>query len=150
MQSQTTIQWTDEALESLTRLSVELIYDSSCDRRPMGVRSGQTSTRHVLYRAGGVLVDLRFDTDAASSKEVVVGQVADRRKPAEPAAEIPVLLMQDERVVSQVVSNGFGEFHAAYEAREGMSLGVVLGDEWLLQLPLDRGGSSGDGHPAGL
>lgn len=126
------------------RLLPRLMYDSFREPLPVGIRSGRSVSRQVLYRAGDFFLDLWLDYEQGAGRISLVGQVAaripensGRAKTAEAAAS--VLLMDGRAVLAQAPLNRFGEFHLDYEPQPRLRLRVPLGAAQTgVELPLSR------------
>jgi hypothetical protein len=118
-------------------LPLRLVYDSFRDLAPMGVRSGQPMTRHVLYEAGPYAVDLKLDHERGARTLLLTGQVANAQEP-EAVRGIPILLLDGKTVVVSGSSNPSGEFQMEYEPRPGLRLLVDIGGTHQIELPLSE------------
>ncbi len=127
-----------ERLRQLSRLEVELVYDTADYPLPAGVRRRDVTSRHLLYRAGDLCLDLRVERDPRSSLTALVGQLANADEPLEPLAGVPVFIMAGERVLARANSNRMGEFQLECEGEASMSLCLQAGDERFIELPVDR------------
>lgn len=115
-----------EEVHVLPRVLAQLIFDSFREPAVAGVRSQQRITRQALYEAGDYSVDLRMEQERGAKCVVLVGQIANRVKPEQRMAEIPVLLMSGQDVVGRAKSNEFGEFQMEYAPRQPLSLYVPV------------------------
>ena len=103
-----------------------LVFDSFREPVMAGVRSQQRIARQALYEAGDYSIDLRMEKDRGTRTVVLVGQIANRVKPEERLAEIPIVLMSGREVVGRAQSNEFGEFQMEYAPRQPLSLFVPM------------------------
>src|ERR671919_2348278 len=60
---------------------VALVFDSFQQALPAGLRSGQSESRHLLYRTDDLTADLRLEAGARTGRLLLIGQVADTRHP---------------------------------------------------------------------
>jgi hypothetical protein len=92
-----------------------------------GVRNQQCFSRHAVYEAGDLSVDLRLDRENRGSRISLVGQVGNRTVPAAALANVPVSLMAGQRVVAQAMGNEYGEFHFDYGPTQHLRLHLPVG-----------------------
>ena len=110
----------------LSRLAARLIYDNIAQLQPAGARAGQAVTCQVAFHAGDYL-DLSMGGD--STHRSLVGQFASKKAPATPPANIPVLLIAGDTVVSRTMTNEFGEFSLEYQPRKNLRLCLPVAAE---------------------
>ena len=79
-------------LHHLSRLPVRLVFDTADAGRPEGVRRRDAGSRHLLYQAGGLCLDLRVERVPGSARLSLVGQIADARDPLKPLPGVSILL----------------------------------------------------------
>lgn len=131
-----------EAPTSYTRVQAKLLYDSADDPRPSGVRSGETSSRHILYQGEEYCLDMQLEksseVNGRVSGMVIVGQIADLQKPLEPLSDVPFLLVAEDDVLAEGMSNGFGEFHLEFDADDSVSLLANVQESLMIEVPLGR------------
>jgi hypothetical protein len=104
----------------------KLIYDNFHDPLPAGLRALGQQTRHALYEAGNVFVDLQFEHDAVSGTVTLVGQVSDRVDPQINTTSLPILLMARTGVVASAMCNRLGEFGMQFRTARELRLYVPL------------------------
>ncbi len=108
------------------RVLARLLFDSLQVPQLAGVRGQHRQSRQLLYRAGDYDLDLRLEYDATSPMVALTGQIADRSRPAEPLADVPVLLTAGSDIVARATANRFGEFQLHYDPRPRMRLHLPL------------------------
>jgi len=111
---------------SFSRLIARLVHDSIRDPLPAGMRAQDRPSRQVLYEAGTYCLDLQLEQQLASGLVTMIGQLADRSKPATSTAEVPVWLMERKRLVASTLCNRLGEFHLEYAPARDLRLHVPL------------------------
>ncbi len=111
----------------LSRIAARLIFDNIGELQPVGARAGQAVTRQVAFDAGDYYLDLSMGGDAMLCS--LVGQFASKKAPAAPQANIPVLLVAGDTVVSRTVTNEFGEFSLEYQPRKNLRLCLPVAAE---------------------
>lgn len=127
-----------KGLEGLARVPVRLVFDTAESPLAEGVRRRDVTSRHLLYEAEELCLDLRLERDPRGPRSVLVGQLLDRQSPADPLSAVPVLLLTEGEVVERVETNRLGEFQLEIEPRKSMSLCLAVRGEHLVEVPLDR------------
>lgn len=130
----------DQAFEHCQRLpktETSLLFDTASDANPLHVRRGQDMSRHVLYEADGLCLDVRIDRDPESWAAVVVGQVADHRDPLKPARGIPVWLLSGEELLASTQANRLGEFRFSCRPADAMSLCLTVEGKKRIEVPIE-------------
>lgn len=105
----------------LERLIARLVYDSAREPLPAGIRTSERVSRRAIFAAGDHQVDLQLDREPASDVVTLIGQVVGRDQ-ASGLADVPVWLMQRDRLVTRTMCNTFGEFHLEYESSRNLRL----------------------------
>lgn len=124
---------------SLPRLIARLVHDSTRAPLPAGMRSQNRPSRHALYEAGSYSLDLQLEQQLASGLVMLIGQLADRQKPATSTADVPIWLMDRKKLVTSTLCNPFGEFQLEYAPVRDLRLHVPLRAAGKrLEVPLDR------------
>ncbi len=112
------------AARSFSRFVTRLIYDSSQDAMPAGVRSRSRITRHALYEAENYSLDLRLEQQRGAARVTLVGQLANRDEPGKPLSGVPVFLMAGRKIMGRATGNAFGEFQMEYQPKQRLHLSV--------------------------
>ena len=131
-----------ESAETPARILARLIYDSFRDPLPAGMRAGDRPSQ-ALFEAEDYSLDLhlsreRVDRERGEPRMVLVGQIADRKKPGKRMADLPVLLVSGRRVAARGVSNEMGEFHLEYDPRQRLRLRIPVAGRKHIEIPLPR------------
>jgi hypothetical protein len=126
-------------LEGRTRLPVRLVVDTAQSPLSEGVRRRGVISRHLLYQAENLFLDLRIERDPRGRRAVLVGQLADLGDPTRPVSPLPVLLLNEDEVLVSTGTNRHGEFQMIIEPRQEMQLVLPLGGGRLVEVSLDRG-----------
>jgi hypothetical protein len=103
-----------------------LIYDSLREPLPAGMRAQTPTSRHAVFEAGGLFIDLRLEREQAQMR--LVGQLTQRDDPTQFPTASPVLLLTRRDVVAHAVSNQFGEFQMEYPPARDLRLCIALPD----------------------
>ena len=110
----------------------ELIFDSSLQPLPAGVRSSTASPRQLLFGAENLRIDLRLEPQIDSESVALIGQVLDAEDPGKGPAPVTVALLKAGKLVAETKTNRFGEFQlgcgrsAKLELRVTLPLGKVV------------------------
>ena len=105
----------------LERLIARLVYDSAREPLPAGIRTSERKSRRAIFAAGDHQVELQLEGQPASDVVTLIGQIAGRDQ-ASGLADVPVWLMQRDRLVTRTMCNTFGEFNLEYEPRRNLRL----------------------------
>jgi hypothetical protein len=117
---------TREARKNWANLELVLARLVHAGLAPAGTRSGSQGSRHVLYKAGNICVDVRVEKAGPSVN--LVGQLADESLPEFPFNGLPVLLISRDRIIDQTTSNDLGEFAFVCQPLSNL----------VLRLPMER------------
>ncbi len=128
--------------DSLRTILARLVYDSVLDPLPAGVRAKDRPSQ-ALYEAADYAVDLQMSREHAgrehgASRMVVVGQIADRRRPGRWVADKLVVLMSGREVAAQARSSEHGEFHLECASTDDLHLRVSVEAETRIEVSLPR------------
>ena len=123
-------------------VEARLVYDSSRDPVPAGLR-GSYRPSQVLYEAEDYCLDLQLSRDQlrndyTQKRLMLVGQVADRRRPDEPLGYLSVTVEGDDAAQTSVRSNELGEFLLEFDPSEHLRLKIPLEGGKRIELPLPR------------
>jgi hypothetical protein len=118
-------QYRPETL-SFPRMVARLVHDSARAPLPAGMRSQGRLSRQALYEAGSYCLDLLLEHQPRSGLITLIGQLADRDKPATITADVPVWLMERKNLVASTLCNRFGEFQLEYAPARDLRLHIPL------------------------
>jgi hypothetical protein len=121
----------------LRRLPVRLVLDTGDSPLAEGVRRRDVTSRHLLYQAEELYLDLRLEPDPRASRAALVGQLVDLRDPLRPVPPVPVLLLSEDEVLTRTRTNGFGEFQMDVASHRPLRLCLALDGERLVEVPID-------------
>lgn len=119
-----------------SRNPLEILFDSSAQPLPAGVRSSFVGDRQVLYRVGSVYVDMEFDRQDNSQRWRVVGQMLDSARPGRPLTGVPVCLIERGRNIARTLSNDNGEFRLEFDATRELKLELSIDRRHPVHLPI--------------
>lgn len=115
-----------EKMFKLPRLLAQLVYDSSQEAVPAGIRTQQQLSHQALYEAGEFRLDLRLEQIRGSAQVSLVGQIENRKDPKRRVGSVPVFLSIGKEVVARTISNQFGEFQLNYQPRTHLRLHLPI------------------------
>ena len=112
-----------------------LVFDS-LQTSPAGVRAGSGYSRHLLFSAHSMAIDLHIETASKAGWFLLAGQIADSSRPDQLPRPIVMSLVQGDTEISTFTTNEFGEFQCTFDRRNDLTLLFALegGD---VALPLD-------------
>jgi hypothetical protein len=113
-----------------------LLFDS-LQAVPAGVRASVASySRHLLFGARSLAIDLHIDAGSRPGSFMLAGQIIDKSNPDGPFARATVSLVDGDIAVSTFETNEFGEFQFTFDLRPNMKIHVALEHE-IVTLPLE-------------
>lgn len=112
-----------------------LVFDS-LQAMPAGVRAGGAYSRHVLFAAQSLAIDLHIETGAKAGWFLLAGQIADSSRPDQLPRRIDLSLVEGDREISAFQTNEFGEFQCTFDRRKDLTLLFNL-QSGEVALPLD-------------
>ena len=118
-----------------TATFASLVFDSS-RAAASGVRAGAPFSRHLVFDARSLVVDLHVDTGSRTGWFLLSGQVADSSRPDRPLANVWLSLVDDHQEVSMFQTNEFGEFHCTFNRRRALKL-MVYASKQVVAIPLE-------------
>lgn len=112
-----------------------LVFDSM-QTAPAGVRAGGGYSRHLLFAAHSMAIDLHIETASKAGWFQLAGQIADSSQPDQLPRPIELSLVEGDTEISAFQTNEFGEFQCTFDRRSDLTLLFALeGGE--VALPLD-------------
>ena len=99
-----------------------LTFDSSRTALAEGFRATQDAARQLMYISGNTVVDLRIETDPASKRMVLGGQVLYWQESPYTPQSIQVSLVSGSETVATTATNQFGEFHMSLSTTKQLRL----------------------------
>jgi anti-sigma factor RsiW len=123
------LQWTRPSMLAT------LVFDS-LQTSPAGVRASREYSRHLLFAAHSMAIDLHIETASKAGWFLLAGQIADSNRPDQLPRRIDLSLVQGDTEISAFQTNEFGEFQCTFDRRSDLTLLFALeGGE--VALPLD-------------
>jgi hypothetical protein len=112
-----------------------LVFDSM-QASAAGVRAGGGHSRHLLFAAHSMAIDIHIETASKAGWFLLAGQIADSNRPDQLPRPIDMSLVQGDNEISAFRTNEFGEFQCMFDRRSDLTLLFALeGGE--VALPLD-------------
>lgn len=112
--------------ERSSRVAVlaRLIFDSSLQPAPAGIRSSQALPRQLIYSGGNLLIDIQLEHKMG--RVYVTGQAQRRAVRAAEQAGTEVLALKGTRKVARTACNQFGEFQLEFDSGKHEGFSIVL------------------------
>jgi hypothetical protein len=124
--------------QDAVRCFAKLIFDSFRQPALQGVRNSRMKTRHLIYKADDVVIDLQLEASAHPNRMSLVGQVIDSSRSARGIQRVPVLILYGQDTLAQTETNQFGEFHLECEAGKSLQISVGVTARKDVFIPLDE------------
>jgi hypothetical protein len=113
-----------------------LVFDSR-QTAAAGVRAAATAfSRHLVFSANSLIVDLHIDTASRAGWFLLQGQVADRDHPDRPLEHIWLSLVDDRQEITTFQTNQLGEFRCTFDLRRALKLMVYAGRD-VVAIPIE-------------
>ncbi|PYT76396.1 MAG: hypothetical protein DMG40_26260 [Acidobacteria bacterium] len=117
--------------------SARLVFDSSLQPLPAGVRSAPPTDHRLLYESGDVMVDLWLEPYRDSGRINLVGQILHEIKSGSLLYCAPVVLQSKVEPIEATTTNELGEFHLDFDPHPHLRLEIgVRENQWVsVELP---------------
>jgi hypothetical protein len=112
-----------------------LVFDSM-QASHAGVRATGTYSRHVLFAAQSLAIDLHIETASKAGWFLLAGQIADSSRPDQLPRPITLSLIAGDTEISAFQTNEFGEFQCTFDRRKDLTLLLTV-ESGEVALPLD-------------
>jgi hypothetical protein len=113
-----------------------LVFDSLSQPLTVGVRSGASESRQLVFDAEGTMVDLVLDTRPQSGTISLVGQVVDKGEAKVAPRQVSVILWTETgQPLAETSANEFGEFQLEFAAQERLRLSVEIAGHKPIRIP---------------
>jgi hypothetical protein len=118
----------------------ELVFDSFLTPQLAGVRSvAGVGSRQLLYRAGEVMIDVRFEANDESERFALTGQVFRDQGSKVGITRVPISLISGKNELARTSTNQFGEFYLEHEsADKNLQVSLEVNSEKDVFIPLDE------------
>ena len=115
-----------------------LLFDSFLMPAPAGVRSSDTSGRHLTYKHNHTTIDVLVDTQPVSNRIWLVGQVLNASKTKRKNDNLTVVLRDPTGTLARTTTNQSGEFQLQFEFAEDVNLEIRIAEGSWISAPLGR------------
>jgi len=113
-----------------------LVFDSRLTAAA-GVRASATAfSRHLVFGARSLVVDLHIDTSSRAGYFLLAGQIADRNAPDKPIENVWLSLVDDHQELTTFRTNELGEFRCTFDLRRSLKLMVYAGRD-VVAIPME-------------
>jgi hypothetical protein len=112
-----------------------LVFDSM-QASTAGVRASGGYSRHLLFAAHSMAIDLHIETASKAGWFLLAGQIADSNRPDQLPRPIDMSLVQGDTEIAAFQTNEFGEFQCTFDRRSDLTLLFAL-EGGQVALPLD-------------
>jgi hypothetical protein len=116
----------------------QLVYDSFAAPELVGVRSAGVGSRQLLYRAGEVMIDVRFEENEGSERFALTGQVFRDSESRIGMTQVPISLICGKDELVRTSTNQFGEFYLEHESAKDLHVSLEISMEKDVFIPLDE------------
>lgn len=128
----------NDSMSGGSRVFAKLIFDSFRDPSRAGVRSSSDGrVRYLLFRAGSVVIDLRFEFSPESARYSLTGQAQNTDAGAPQLSEIAVSLRANGEELQSARTNNFGEFSLESEIGRNVQIQLQLAPQTDVFVPLE-------------
>jgi hypothetical protein len=118
------------------KIASKLLFDSQLQPQWVGVRSGESEVRQLLFESGDFNVDIRIELMEDTLKVALIGQVLNASNLEGQIMAAPVTLLSGIHRVAETVTNQFGEFRLEFILEEGLQLGILVPEGIELRVPV--------------
>ena len=112
-----------------------LVFDS-LHASAAGVRAAAAFTRHLVFEAKSLVVDLHVDETSPTGGVLLIGQVADSKDPGRVLENVWLSLVNERGEVSMFPTNEYGEFNCTFTRGRSLKL-MVYAKSQVVAIPLD-------------
>ena len=121
--------------------SARLVFDSSLQPLPAGVRSAPPADHRLLFESGDVMVDLWLEPHRDANRIKLVGQILHEVKSGSLLHCLPVVLQSKLEPIEATTTNELGEFCLNFDPHPQLRLEIgVRENQWIwLELPDSTG-----------
>jgi hypothetical protein len=113
-----------------------LVFDTMQAAPVAGVRATAGYSRHLLFTAQSLAIDLHVETASKAGWFLLTGQVADSNRPDQLPRAIELCLIDGDREISTFQTNEFGEFQCTFDFRKNLTLLFAI-ESGAIAVPLD-------------
>jgi hypothetical protein len=122
---------------NIMREIAEMIFDSNSQPQFAGVRGVGQTARQLLFRAGGVLIDMQMEAPAENDRMAIMGQVLSGET-KQALRQIGVHLLRGTNELASTATNQFGEFYLEHPSSTDLQVSLDVSQERQVFIPLDE------------
>lgn len=122
----------------LLAVPFEVGFDNLLESTPSGTRSLGDQVRRLVLYTRQLAIDLRVEKLRRAPGLLLEGEVLDRQ--GEPVRDLPAILLCHGTIVARTVSGRLGQFRLQSEIEKALELCLLLGENRMLDVWLDRPG----------
>jgi hypothetical protein len=120
-------------------VEARLVFDTFKQPLPAGVRSAAATPRQMVYEAGGLTVDLRFDVQPRAKKVHLIGQVLGADRLGTVRGIFPVMVCTEkDLLLAESTTNNLGEFYVEFAAQDHLRLCFWVTSKKLIRIGLEN------------
>jgi hypothetical protein len=118
----------------------ELVFDSLLTPQLAGVRAAAgIGARQLLYRAGEVMIDVRFEASDENERFALTGQVFRNQGSKVGLTQVPISLISGKNELARTSTNQFGEFYLEHDsADKNLQVSLEVDSQKDVFIPLDE------------
>jgi hypothetical protein len=125
-------------LASSNRMQVPtLTFDSLWSPALAGVRAAAATSRHVMYAANRLSIDMRLEAEPRSERINLAGQISLASVQEQDYPPIPVVVSGKSGHLATTTTNGFGEFQLSFVPEQGLQISFAIAGKEEIVIPLD-------------
>lgn len=114
-----------------------LTFDSLWNPALAGVRSVSDASRHVVYAAGQMSIDMRLEPEPKSERMNLAGQISMASVQENEFPPIAVVVSGKTGHLATTTTNRFGEFHLAFVPELGLQISFAIAGKEDILIPLE-------------
>ena len=114
-----------------------LTFDSLWQPALAGVRSVSDASRHVMYAAGQISIDMRLEPEPKSERMNLAGQISMASAEENEFPAIAVVVSGKTSDLATTTTNRFGEFHLAFVPEQGLQISFAIAGKQDILIPLE-------------
>jgi hypothetical protein len=116
----------------------ELVFDSHSQPQFAGVRSSSEAPRQLLYRAAGMMIDMRMQSGQTADRIALTGQVFSSGDKKLALRQVPVHLLSGVDELASTATNQFGEFYLEHQSARDLQVSLEVSRDRDVFIPLDE------------
>lgn len=122
---------------TLPALIPRLTFDSLWAPALAGVRSVSDASRHVMYAAGQMSIDMRLESEPKSERMNLAGQISMASVQENEFPPMAVVVSGKTGDLATTKTNQFGEFHLAFVPEQGLQISFAIAGKQDILIPLE-------------